>query len=137
MVPRQPGGRAAGGAGGGCEVSTRGGPDAFLRAARDAFDRAPGEGLGDPCDGHGSGSSAAVQVRPAERQDRRACVVIVGWAERSETHHVTRLRRWVSLRSTHPTIHFRVHFGAFVALMRFASFTSSFTAPVTGNERPA
>src|SRR5262249_34865140 len=28
---------------------------------------------------------------------------IVGWVERSETHHGMRNPRWVSLRSTHPT----------------------------------
>jgi hypothetical protein len=29
---------------------------------------------------------------------------IVGWVERSETHHISaQMNRWVSLRSTHPT----------------------------------
>ena len=29
--------------------------------------------------------------------------ICVGWVERSETHHLLRRHRWVSLRSTHPT----------------------------------
>ena len=28
---------------------------------------------------------------------------IVGWVERSDTHHPCERARWVSLRSTHPT----------------------------------
>src|SRR5215212_9726923 len=32
------------------------------------------------------------------------CITAVGWVERSETHQIRRRpKRWVSLRSTHPT----------------------------------
>jgi hypothetical protein len=45
--------------------------------------------------------SRATLGRSASRD--RECMSLVGWVERSETHHLLRRHRWVSLRSTHPT----------------------------------
>ena len=35
----------------------------------------------------------------------------VGWVERSDTHHFRSQERWVSVRSTHPTVRFSVRHG--------------------------
>jgi len=50
---------------------------------------------------------AYLTLLPAQNKELRTSIAgdsKVGWVERSDTHHFVRIiRRWVSLRSTHPT----------------------------------